>query len=305
MVFLGLLLFLDRMVLDDDYQGHLSPQQLWLHLYDKILTATYTNDSEIIQYVAGAYQAALPHLSTPERLRLVTDVYYALDADGIQYFGMMPFMFNDPDISVASTAALNFAQLVPLRDGDPMTGPKLLMGLVRSYSQNDAYEEQVAAWVWGLLALGDRRILPILRGVWEILGPVGLSELTNANTKLGRATAAHVDFCLEWLEAVADDPKRAVFAAGALGVLGNRAKMTGVFDFERTLPAPIFEPPRFDPRSGTSTLGLSEPVQTNPLRVLQRWTANEYGRIVEQRLRGLTVPPPASVVVDRALDAWR
>lgn len=299
-----LLQFLNGMILDDDNRGNLSPRQLWLHLYDKILTYAYTNDDEVKDHISAAYKYAQPQLSVPERLRLLDDVFCALDANEIQESGMLPFMFIDSHIGVQSTAALNFAQLVPLRDGDPMTGPKKVMGFVHTFNRNDEDEQQVAAWIWGLLALGDRRTLPVLRGVWDQIGPIGQAILMNAKTQTEAVTAAHVEFCLEWLETVAGDPKRAVFAAGALGMLANRTKVSGVVDYGRTFPAPVFEPSRLNEPSGKTSLGLTRETQTSPIRVLQRWTAEEYARVIAARLQGIGVAAGGNAVVTNALAAW-
>lgn len=175
---------------------------------------------------------------------------------------LMPFILLDPDLSVISTAALDYAVLCEPTDEDgPFTGPKIMLVFAgREGGLKDEYTR--AGILTGLVLLGDRRLLPLLDGCWRWLEPEGRQVLTQATS--GNITAGLIEFFLNWLEQTDDESDFG-------GIVGTLCRMNSyaeeVRDVERAFPA--FSP---DYRDG-------------PVRLLRTWTFSEYYRRIKKRLK--------------------
>jgi hypothetical protein len=101
-----------------------------------------------------------------DRLQLLDYVTRSVETRVGTVDSLMPFIFRDPEVRVVAAASIELAVLMPLKDGDPMTGPKTL----RRMSDNARDETALLGLLAGLLLLGDRRTLPLLEGCWERLG---------------------------------------------------------------------------------------------------------------------------------------
>jgi hypothetical protein len=56
---------------------------------------------------------------------------------------------------------------MPLKDGDPLTGPLFVVDLAKQWMEKQ--ESRSAAMIAGVLMLGDARILPHVTGIWRQL----------------------------------------------------------------------------------------------------------------------------------------
>jgi len=54
---------------------------------------------------------------------------------------LLPFLFADEEIAVISTAALNLSFLIPPRGGDPLTGPKDVLGFIETADNDNSASE--------------------------------------------------------------------------------------------------------------------------------------------------------------------
>ena len=84
----------------------------------------------------------------------------------------VPFMVEEPDRGIASTAAIDYASLGSLIDNDPMARPKEIIRLIES-----ADCENNGALFGGLLCLGDPRVCRLLK---PLIGRLSLDEACEA-----------------------------------------------------------------------------------------------------------------------------
>ncbi len=184
-----------------------------------------------------------------------------LDSHEGQLAALVPFLNQDPDVPVISTAALNLASLSPLVDGDPLSGPCR----VRQLAAETEDERRRVGMLLGLLAIGDMRVLPVLGRPWEEMGAEGQGLL--AGWKVVAVNTLLVEFYLAWLDAV--EPEAFALPAAALARMPGSAQVQKVFDMQRRLPATLHQ-------------------DTNPVTIRREWTFSRYGRItLEPRLRAL------------------
>lgn len=191
---------------------------------------------------------------------------------------LLPFIHAENDSAVISSASLSLASLLRLEEDDETAGPRWVAEMVLAGESLSAHEGRIGA---GLLLLGDRRLAPLWRAIWERLDVAGRCSMAKAWS--GFATAAHVDFLLEALERERDD---GVFGAlaGTLGRFPLQAQAPLVVEVERALPA--------------------TPANRNPLRVLGRWTIEEYGERLRPRLERLLEVESEPRVLGMVIEAW-
>jgi hypothetical protein len=172
-----------------------------------------------------------------------------------------------------------FAANYPVKGGDPMTGPKAAIWMLRT--MNVANRAGVFA---GLLLMGDHRVTALLREVEPELSDTELSDVANART--GFVNAGTVEFWLDLLERRAGgfDDARFGAAAAALGRLAETADVPIVLDVERSFP----------PLAGDG----------EPLTVLQQWPIEEYARLIAPRLLAVAAREAEPRVMPRVLEAW-
>ena len=116
---------------------------------------------------------------------------------------------------------------MPLEDGDEMTGPRTLVRMA-AHADDDGARIGLLS---GLLQLGDRRVLPLLASVWDVLEPESRSAMAALPSPSKLAFAASVEFWLGALEA--GEPA----AADALVRLAREAEPPRVLDVLRKFPA--------------------------------------------------------------------
>jgi hypothetical protein len=147
------------------------------------------------------------------------------------------FVDAEPDPGAAAMAVINMAHLAPVTGDDPLSGVAMLVSL---YEHEQTSERVRVGLFWGLLLLGDRRVLPILHRLWDLLGPQGKRRALQATS--GIAYASKVDFLLDRLGTERDE---GLFGslAGALFRLPmetEKGPRPGyVVDIERRLPSPL------------------------------------------------------------------
>jgi hypothetical protein len=262
----------------------LSGIHLKLLAFERILHYALTNDHREIDAIGRLYRVLVRRLSEHDRMILLSDIFAVLRSNDRELNALMTFMFHDPSLAVVSTASMSFACLHPVTD-DPMAGPKACMHLADTYADND---EAMRIGIWqGVLLLGDRRALPLLDGCWRSLSDEGKGLLSQAWSDM--LTAAVISFWIRWLDDVSEDEYG--YAAGALARLPIQLSGTLVEDVERRFPAPF-------PSS------IEEHSRNPPITVLEQWTIEEYGRLLEPHLRLLLVEETYDRVIPRVLDAW-
>ena len=190
---------------------------------------------------------------------------------------LLPYLCVDEDKGIVSTAALDYCLLHPLRRNDPLTGPKLLLRLVR-----DGALSNRGAAIAGMLMLGDGRVMRLLRGVRRQLTTEEIATLAQCTS--GYLFAATIDFYVTWLEQLQRRYDEAVFGiiCAALCNLVQSASEPVVRSIERVFP---------------STPG-------NAIRLLKCWPLPQYSRLVVRRLKAIARWEPDPRLVPYVIDAW-
>lgn len=182
---------------------------------------------------------------------------------------LLVFIRRHPDVKVVSSASVDLAMLMPLSDGDPLTGPRYLSDLADSLPANG--HSQIAV-LQGLFLLGDRRTMPLLRRASQSLDAAGHSHLSLDRS--GVVYASMVDLFVEWLGAAAEAEDEERFGAVARSFCRlpfdtlEGPWPREVLDVERNFPAHVSSP---DP-------GVT---------ILAARSIEEYGTIIAPRLEEL------------------
>ena len=246
--------------------------------YLQCLDYGLTGDPAKINPLGDLYLLLVERTSTEDRQELLGRVSDAVQECAGSINSFLPFIFSETDPGIISTACLDMAQLAPLEDGDELTGPKLVMNMGTEQTENQAIR---AGAYTGVLLLGDRRTLPLLKGCWRRLNSEGRSGLATAWS--GFVYAGVIDFYLDWLE----DAEEADFGAiaGTLARMASSPAVPKVLDVERKLPANTQD-------------------EQPPIKLINEWTIEEYGRIIEPRLRDLARRESEPKVIPLVLEAW-
>ena len=252
-------------------------------LVDNLVTLSFlmglSTDVGLFEEFRPFYWYVAERTTVEQRLEVLTGITEQVERFAAGLGSLLPFLLADEEPVVVSTAALHLSVLIPLRNGDPFTGPRDVLGFLDSaYSDNSR-----AGILQGILLLGDRRILPLLDHCWEELGREGRRLL--AHSWSGLAYASTIDFLLDWLEKTDDEADYGSIAA-ALALCKVRQKNSPfVVDVERKFPA-----------NGD---GVDPPV-----RFLNQWTFEEYGKIIAPRLKAIAAAETGEKVIPKVLEAW-
>lgn len=205
----------------------LDEDTLLLVVFQQVLHWAHTQESEAAAALALLYPHLVSRVGEAERLELQDRVVSAVEAGHVPVAALLPFLQHEASPVAAGLAAVSFATLMPLEDGDEMTGPRTLVRLAAHADDEGARVGLLA----GLLQLGDARVLPLAAPVWDALEPesrVRLSALPSASKLVFAAT---VEFWMRALEA------GEIAAADALVRLAREADPPRVLALERKFPA--------------------------------------------------------------------
>ena len=249
----------------------LDPDALLLIAFQQALYYGANHDADAGASLGALYGYLVGRVTVEERLELLERVGEAVQGGATSVLAMLPFLQRESDPHVAQMAAVSFASLMPLTDDDPMTGPRTLRTLF-NHSEDEAVRIGLLA---GLLALGDRRVAPLLPSAWASLSPEGQVALTQAPQPF--VSALWVEFLVD---ALVDAPGASP-AAGAvvarLKILPNEGEAR-VLDLERKFPE-------------------NAPDERPEIALLGEWSVRDYGARIADRLRHAAAGP------ERAWDA--
>jgi hypothetical protein len=174
--------------------GSADVQELEGLLYMQCFTYGVKSDPAMVSGLEELYSVARHRLSTEARLRVLITLAEAAEQRRISSNALLPFIYSESSQGVITTAVLNTAVLFPCEAADPLAGPKRLLVAARESS-----DERIQVGILcGLMLLGDRRVLELIRASWRMLTPEGRKELAGAWS--GFAHAPVIDFFIEWLE---------------------------------------------------------------------------------------------------------
>ena len=147
-----------------------------------------------------------------------------------------PFMLLDPDMSIVSTATIDYASLGSLLESDPMTRVKDVVRMVEK-----GIPVNSAAVIGGLLTLGDPRVCQFVR---PLRGGLSVDEVrTVTKCFSGFTSKCVVEFYLDWLEELVDRrdyENESVFGSVVAGLyrLANARSIPFIADGLRPFPVP-------------------------------------------------------------------
>jgi hypothetical protein len=227
------------------------------------------------------YQLASRILSHDERKQtqqLVT--HYAMEGR-TGHAALLPFLRCEAEHGIVSAATIDIAMLMPQANGDPLTGPRFLLGEFESLPGDAPQRGGILA---GLMLLGDERLLPLIKGRWrEVTSPAARRELAAANS--GLVKTLQIDFLLDWLEQTTDDAEIGGIA-GTLVRMSFASQVPGVLKTRRSFPA-------------------SAAPEGEGIVLEHRWTFAEYADIIEPRLQPLMDRESEPKILGTVLEAWR
>jgi hypothetical protein len=255
--------------------------------YEELCTLTYfgislygkANQEDMIRQLIPLYKVFRTKVERNERQNLHCAIQNQLIEREISVNAILPFMLEEPDFSICSTAALDYAVCRPLTDGDPMSGPREVSEMILQ-----GCSDCRAGLFAGLLLLGDTRVNNLL---WEIKDIFSGSEIRQiAKCRSGFLYKATIEFYLDWLECLEGDYYDMNFGSVASGLVLARENlmMEQVLDCERVFPAPIDGPPSV---------------------VHKQYELQDFAETISDRMLALEQQEPPPKVMPEVLRAWR
>jgi hypothetical protein len=234
---------LDALLADPGRWPGVDADKLRHLLFYRCLSYGLQPDESLIPSLMALHQVAVERLHPAVRRQVVIHVARAVERVHREHElregagctnALLPFLLEDPDPTVVSTATMEMALLLPLENGDPLTGPRYLRGL----SDQLAGDDGKAGLIAGLLQLGDPRTEPFLEGGWRDLGIEGRQTLALLIQGFHGLTPTTVRFLVSWLEDEVTDPASAAFGtvAATLARAGRHAAEHGADEFQRVFP---------------------------------------------------------------------
>jgi hypothetical protein len=240
-----------------------------------------TCDPRDLAHLMALYPLVAERLPLEIRQDLLVGVNELVEQGSTTVNAFLPFIHMDPELGVISSAALDFAVLMPLRDGDPLTGPKYLLRDVVGLPNDEHIR---VGTLIGLLLLGDRRVTRLLDRCWLDLSPAGRNQLSHAYS--GWTYASTVEFLLNWLDdtLLRGDESEFGFVAAAIA---KRAGATAAPDGPGCRAAV--------PGGRISRTGDPDPAE---------WTFEDYGAVIADRLTSAYRAESYPTVVDKVMEVW-
>ena len=256
----------------------LDPDALLLIAFQQALYYGANHDADAGASLGALYGYLVGRVTVAERLELLERVGEAVQGGATSVLAMLPFLQRESEPHVAQMAAVSFASLMPLTDDDPMTGPRTLRTLF-NHSEDEAVRIGLLA---GLLALGDRRVAPLLPSAWASLSPEGQVALTQAPQPF--VSALWVDFLVDALVAAPGASPAAAALAARLQRLPNEGE-SRVLDLERKFPE-------------------NAPDERPEIALLGEWSVEDYGTRIADRVRHAAAVPERVWEVGELFRVW-
>jgi hypothetical protein len=283
---------LDGLLADPSTWPVVDPEVLRHLLFYQCLSYGLDPEDEVIPRLMALARVAVERLHPAARRQVAIHVARAIERvhraqairDGAGCTnGLLPFLVEDPDPSVVSAAATEMAALMPVEDGDPLTGPTYVRSLLDELPGEDARAGIVA----GLLQLGDSRVAPLVAGAWRRLGDEGRQTLALLVQGIRGLSALTAEFLVAWLEDEVRTPSSPAFGivTATLARAGGHAADHGVVEFRRTLP--VTEGPE----------GESD-------RVVREWTRDDYVATIRERLLAIAAAEQPPHLMLHVLRYW-
>jgi hypothetical protein len=238
-----------------------------------------SNNQTMIAPLMSLYRVFSRKIDAKEKLELYRAIQDKLLEREISVNALLPFMLEECNFTIASSAALDYAVCRPLTDDDPMSGPRDIIDMINK----DASECRVGLLA-GLLLLGDSRVNELLWGVRSVLRDDEIRLL--AQCRSGFLYQSTIEFYLRWLESLSGDYSDGIFGSVASGLLLSRENLMieKVFETERIFPVPE---------------------ERSPSLIRSKYELDEFAELIADRLIALEIKEPPPKVLPEVLRAWR
>lgn len=255
----------------------LSEEELDTLVARAALLSGKANDGELIGPVREIYEI-FKDRATPERRR---DNYLATSTSALARRtgagALLAYLLHEDIPGIVATAALDYAVLRPLADGDALTGPREVLRLAL-----DGAVANGAAAIGGLLMMGDPRVNALLVPIRRKIQDGDVAVVGRCQT--GFMFSSTIEFYLDWLEELMGAGKDGPFGslAGALCRMRMGALVPSVWSIERHFPT----------------------TPDDPFRLLGSWPADEYAGNIRPRLISIASRETGARVMPLVLETW-
>lgn len=232
-----------------------------------------------IRRLMELYELTMQSLNTSERMQILKGLMLSVEEkDGLGHMSLSVFLTTESDYEIISTAAMSLAVLFPVRDGDELSGPKYVANTLLNYEDNP---KEQGAQLAGLILLGDKRVLPILKDTWQKISPTAQLEATRA--KSSYMTESAIDFWL-WCIENCDNENIVGSAVATLAKMPSIAAAPFVFESERVFPS------------------YSAPEA--PIQILNKTPLTDYLKKIDPHLKYLISKESEPKVIPMIYDYW-
>lgn len=195
------------------------------------------NDPQMIPHIQAMYSEAFLKAPVELRKEIYRHVVFMVETIGGGIVGAMtPFMILDTDMSVVSTATLDYASLGSIIINDPMSRVRDTIDLIHK-----GIAANPGAMIGGLLCLGDPRVCDLLVPLRADLDIETTKTISHCSS--GMTARCVVEFYLDWIEEFID--ARDDFSEGMIGNviaglyrLSDARKAPFIIDGYRPFPVP-------------------------------------------------------------------
>jgi hypothetical protein len=263
----------------------LDNQSLFQFAYDAIYTYGHTNNLELIPLIRHLYIYFIKRTETEERWNLYQSIVREVNNNNISVFAFIPFLYEEIDKGIVSTAAIDYCAYRPLDNDDPLTAVKeIIPRIIQQKNVECRY-----GLFGGLLCLGDRRVNNMLWQIKHRLLPDEVKFLVTVQT--GILYANTFEFYMHWLEELKEDSGNQIFGSVASGIVFalrqaqnlQKTDEPTVIDHERVFPSPK---------------------DVSPSNLKKEYKFSEYRDLITPRLLAITDKETGARVMPFVLKVW-
>ena len=259
----------------------------------------FYNLEGMIAPLIGLYQKYAMQMPEERRYAIFRHVAgFVEHTSTVSINAFLPFITEDDELRIVSTAVIDYVSLGPLSDDDPMSRVKDIIRMIESgMLENDG------AAFGGLLNIGDKRVCDLLIPLRDSLDSDAVSSVVNCSTGFVHSSTA--DFYLDWLEGMAGTDQDGDFGtvASGLALLKKRSRLDQIFIGRRPFPARDATPEQW--KATQTCIPLLEYRQRISRRMYALERAEPPPRImphvlIEWGLKPLTDPTETAALENRA-----
>jgi hypothetical protein len=148
------------------------------------------NDARMISGLQQLYRELVMKMEEEHRRRIYRHIAGMVEHTSTAANALLPFIAEDNAPSIVSTAVIDYVSLAGLTDGDPMSRPKDIIGMLES-----GMLKNEGAVLGALLSLGDARVCKLLWPLREQFDAAAANVAVKCGT--GFLYSATIDFYID------------------------------------------------------------------------------------------------------------